>query len=182
MVSATPIAGSHVAIGSTPARPQGSRRTAGSLSSPAVPDDRQTAKLRPKQSYAGHTASILATETSASAQRRRAWTVARTGLAWHVSEEAVSIRIDLLASPRPLLPCTSAAAFRSQRLGPQLGLRDDRSALKMQIPQIAGIGDEPVLAFFQVFTAGEPSFSRNFLDLQKARYEFGGRACEFDRS
>jgi hypothetical protein len=48
MVSATPIAGSHVAIGSTPARPQGSRRTAGSLSSPAVPDDRQTAKLRPK--------------------------------------------------------------------------------------------------------------------------------------
>src|SRR5271169_6196409 len=47
MVSATPIAGSHAAIGSTPARPQGSRRTAGSPSSPAVLDDRQTAKLRP---------------------------------------------------------------------------------------------------------------------------------------
>ncbi len=51
MVSVTPIAGSHVAIGSTPARPQGSRRTTGSLWSPAVPDDRQTAKLRPERVF-----------------------------------------------------------------------------------------------------------------------------------
>ena len=67
-------------------------------------------------------------------------------------------------------------------LGATARTDDDRSALKMRSPQIAGIGDEPVFAFYQVFPAGEPSFSRNFLDLQKARYEFGGHAYEFDRS
>ncbi len=45
MVSATLIAGSHAAIASTPARPPGSPRMAGSPSSPAVLDDCQTAKL-----------------------------------------------------------------------------------------------------------------------------------------